>query len=311
MRTRARTRTAVAGLAVAAAVAVVGLVPTPAQARSSRPDVPQSAERGQGQRSSSYADLYVLDDEGTLSRRSGRVPAHVYDRSQVRGLNAGDRLVGLDTRPATGELYALGRSGQLYTLDARSGRATPVGSPVVLQGTAVGLDFNPTVDLIRVVTDQGQNLRVRPADGTLAGTDTPLAYAPGDRFEGRAPQVTGAGYTNSVAGATTTALYGIDSNRDTLVLQGTLPGAMPAVSPNTGQLFTVGWLGVDVKAHNGFDIIGPARGATFDHDDYIAVVAVDHQRGSSLKTLDLETGRVTDSYPIDGKVVALTASLLP
>lgn len=56
-----------------------------------------------------------------------------------------------------------------------------------------------------------------------------------------------------VAGATTTRLYGLDAAKDVLVTQGSLPCRMPVVSPNTGQLFTVGRLGIDITAVNGFD----------------------------------------------------------
>src|SRR5436309_896480 len=54
--------------------------------------------------------------------------------------------------------------------------------------------------------------------------------------------------------ATTTTLFGIDSNLDVLVRQGSVDGT--PVSPNTGQLFTVGPLGVNTTNLVGFDISG-------------------------------------------------------
>ncbi|OLR94410.1 DUF4394 domain-containing protein [Actinokineospora bangkokensis] len=235
-------------------------------------------------------DLLVLGSDGVLSRHDGDRLKHVEKKVRITGLGAGDRLVGIDVRPATGGVYGIGKSGQLYTVDARSGRATAVGAPVALSGTAVGFDFNPTVDRIRLVTDAGQNLRLVPDTGAVAATDGALAYAPGDRLAGKTPAVSAAGYTNSVAGATSTGLYVIDTRSDTLATQGTLPGATPAVSPNTGQLFTTGKLGIGITEANGFDISGTSGAA-------VAAVRTEGLLGllsaRALTRVDLATGRLT------------------
>jgi hypothetical protein len=247
-------------------------------------------------------DFYVLTEDGVLSKGSRALPL-LGDRVRISGVAKGERLVGIDTRPATGGLYAMGRSGQLYTVAPKTGVATKVGTPVALAGSAVGFDFNPTVDRIRLVTSSGQNLRLVPDTGALAATDGVLAYALSDRAAGTTPKVAAAGYTNSVAGSTSTALYAIDAARDSLVTQGTTPGVTPAVSPNTGQLFTVGRLGLDVTATNGFDISGEAKSATFAPGDYQAVAAVqkEHLRiGSLILRVDLATGR--------SQVIGLTSS---
>jgi len=131
----------------------------------------------------------VLTDNGVLTQYDARLPLLPEHQTRVTSLG-GDRL---DVRPANGAVYAIGRSGQLYTVDRRLGAATKVGAPVALPGTTVGFDFNPTVDRIRVVTDTGQNLRVHPDTGAVAATDTPLAYAAGDRSAGKRPQVAASG----------------------------------------------------------------------------------------------------------------------
>ncbi|MFD4636145.1 DUF4394 domain-containing protein [Lentzea sp. NPDC058436] len=246
--------------------------------------------------------VHLLTDDGVLSTRTWSSPLSAQHRVRVTGLKAHDRLAGIDVRPATGVLYAIGRSGQLYTLDARTGRATAVGTPIALNGTAVGFDFNPTVDRIRLVTSNGQNLRLVPDTGALAATDGALAYAPGDRAAGSTPKVSAAGYTNSVAGATSTTLYDLDSTKDALVTQGTAAGVTPVVSPNTGQLFTVGKLGVEVDRTNGFDI------ATVDgrHHALAAVrPALSLLGGSLLVKINLETGRATVVGLAGGEVVGV------
>ncbi|MEV6418072.1 DUF4394 domain-containing protein [Kribbella sp. NPDC051718] len=257
---------------------------------------------------SAAPDIYLLESNGTLSVRDSHRPLLSEHRVKVRGLNAHDRLVGIDVRPATGQLYAIAKSGQLYTLDVRSGRASAVGTAAAgVVGTAVGFDFNPTVDRIRVVSSSGRNLRLHPDTGAVAAVDTSLAYAEG----GSGPKVAAAAYTDSFAGATTTGLYGLDARRDSLVTQGTLPGTTPAVSPNAGQLFTVGRLGTNISAVNGFDISGKGRVAgSYDARDYDAIAAVQGDyslfNASKLVRVDLRTGRTTPLLALGlGEVVGL------
>lgn len=256
-----------------------------------------SAAPGQTSATEKRADLLVLSSGGLLSRHSGELPLLVEHRVRITGLAPADRLVGMDVRPATGGLYAIGASGQLYTVNPNSGRASAVGVPVALAGGAVGFDFNPTVDRIRLVTSTGQNLRLHPDTAAVAATDGTLAYATG----GGEPEVAAAGYTNSVAGATSTALYGVDSRKDLLVLQGSLPGAVPVVSPNTGQLFPVGRLGLNVVETNGFDISGAAGAGGYRANDHRAVAAV--RTGgpvglSLLVEIELSSGRAKVVAPL-------------
>ena len=169
-------------------------------------------------------------------------------------LVSGESLVGLDVRPATSELFALGSSGRVYVVDPTTAALTgTTGTVPTLNGTAFGLDFNPSVDRIRVVSDAEQNLRLNPTTGAVAGTDTALAYVAGDANVGTNPNVVAAAYTNNVAGSGSagTDLFGIDSGTDVLVRQG---NAATGVSPNTGQLSTIGALGVDTSAVAGLDI---------------------------------------------------------
>ncbi|WP_369372155.1 DUF4394 domain-containing protein [Promicromonospora sp. Populi] len=277
---------------VVAAVLAAGALAAPAASAADASAAEASASTHQNR-----SDLLVLGSNGVLSRHNGNQPVVVEHRVRITGLAHHDRLVGMDVRPANGTVYVIGASGQLYTVDAKSGKATKVGAPVALTGRAVGLDFNPTVDRIRLVTDTGQNLRLHPDTGAVAAVDSTLAYATG----GGRPEVAASGYTNSVAGATSTALYGLDSRTDTLVLQGSVPGATPVVSPNTGQLFPVGRLGLNVVATNGFDIDGAARAGDYDAKDYRAVAAV--RTGgllglSLLVDVNLDTGRAKVLAPL-------------
>ncbi len=164
----------------------------------------------------------------------------------ITGMQSGETLYGLDFRPANGQLYAIGSTSRLYTINLGTGAATMVGSgpfSPTLSGTDIGFDFNPTVDRIRVVTNSGQDLRLNPNDGTVAAVDGQLN--PGS------PNVTSVAYTNNFAGATTTTLYDIDTR--------TMAMLFIQNPPNNGTLSPVGMLGFNAEGGNGFDIGGTSN----------------------------------------------------
>ncbi|MBM3976845.1 MAG: DUF4394 domain-containing protein [Planctomycetes bacterium] len=240
------------------------------------------------------ATIHALDARGgRLISFAAGTPDRLLSNVVVSGLAAGDTLVALDFRPSTGELYGLGAQSRVYRLDPDSGAATAVGSgpfAPALSGKSFGLDFNPVPDRIRVVSDADQNLRLHPETGAVAATDTALAYAAGDANFGANPNVVASAYTANFAGSTSTTLYGIDSALDALVLQGSVGGA--PVSPNSGQLFTVGALGVDAAGVAGFDI--SVLGAAF------AVLIPQSGGGSRLFSIDLATGKATSIGDVAG-----------
>ena len=185
----------------------------------------------------------------------------------ITGLQMGESILGIDMRPATGQLFALGSTSRLYTINTANGAATIVGAgpfTPALTGTSFGFDFNPTVDRVRVVSNTGQNLRLNPITGTVAATDMDLN--PG------MPAVDAVAYTNNFPGATTTVLYDIDYASDKLSMQN---------PPNNGELVAVGPLGVNVAAANGFDIGGASGNAyaIFSSDGSTKLYAVNLTTG--------------------------------
>lgn len=158
----------------------------------------------------------------------------------------GEILLSIDVRPATGQLFGLSNQNRIFTLDPTTGASNLVGtlSPVP-DGFVKSIDFNPTVDRIRVLGSNGtgnNNLRVNPANAATT-VDASLAFAAADVNAGDSPAVVNSGYLNSFAGATTTTLYDVESGNDVLVTQN------PA---NNGTLQTVGPLGFDVVSSGGF-----------------------------------------------------------
>ena len=199
--------------------------------------------------------MHALTDDGRLLRFSPVVPSAVLAEVAITGLNDGEVLLGIDVRPATGELFAVGDSSTLYVIDPETGMATAAGESFTpaIDGDVVGFDFNPTVDRIRLVTNSGQNLRLNPETGQIGinpETDEPtidgmVGFSEADGNSGTMAAPHGAAYTNSVASAEETQLYVIDLGTGSLVLQD---------PPNDGVLNTVGALGVALDSTVSFDI---------------------------------------------------------
>jgi hypothetical protein len=241
---------------------------------------------------------------GTLVTFDSSTPGAPSAPIAVTGLQAGETLLGIDRRPATGALYGLGSTSRLYAINPITGVATEVGSPgaFTLSGTAFGFDFNPVVDRIRVTSNIGQNIRLNPNDGTLSATDTPLNFEVGDLNQGNAPHLTGSAYSNNSPGAPVTTLYDIDSNLDILTTQGS-PNGTP-VSPNTGILFTVGTLGFNTSDLVGFDISG-LSGVAY------ASMTAPGGNASQLFSINLSTGAATLVGTIGGGLPLADLAAIP
>src|SRR5580765_8208423 len=125
--------------------------------------------------------LFTVASDNTLRRFDSADPAIFTTIVSFTGLQPSEQLLALDFRPADGRLYAPGSTSRLYIVDTTTGIAAQVGSAgaFTLSGNEFGFDFNPTVDRIRIVSDQGQNIRLNPDTGALAATDTPLSNSGG------------------------------------------------------------------------------------------------------------------------------------
>ncbi|MBU0827678.1 MAG: DUF4394 domain-containing protein [Gammaproteobacteria bacterium] len=241
-------------------------------------------------------------------------PERILERRPVTGLAAGERLVGIDFRVARGVLYALSQTGRLYTLDIPTGALKPVGAApaaLALSGAVFGFDFNPAADRIRVVSSTGQNLRLHPDTGAVVDgdpavdgvqPDPALRYAASDVNARRAPDIAGAAYTYNTQDSKLTTNYAIDRALGALVMQGSREGATPVVSPNTGQLRTVGALGLGPLTEVAFDI------ADVGNTALIAVrTPTDNQ--TRLHLVDLATGatkplgKVGEGAPLLGMAI--------
>ncbi len=233
--------------------------------------------------------VYASTANGNLISFDSKRPQDVRSQVAVSGLPVGQALAGMDFRPATGELYALGynaatQMGRLYVINRMTGVASPIGAAdtMLALGTGdIGFDFNPTVDRIRVVGANNANYRMHPVTGRIAFTDGMLSYAPGDVNAGQNPAIGAVAYTNSYGGATTTTLYDYDDSLNVIATQ--LP-------PNNGTLNTVGSSGLALNLADpsvDMDIF-------FDKTDSVNRAYASANTGSSLNDnfymLNLATG---------------------
>jgi Domain of unknown function (DUF4394) len=200
--------------------------------------------------------LVALTGDRTLILIDYHRPA-VVGQATVSGISG--RLLGIDVRPADGQLYGVVDDGTVVTIDGR-GKATfkSTLSATLLSGVRASVDFNPSADALRIIGDDGTNLRAN-VDTGMVTTDTPLNYAANPfvpvAVPPTVPQVIAAAYTNSRAGTVPmtkgTILFDIDDRADAIFAQ---------VPANGGTLNAVGdQLGIS-PGSIGFDIASDKRG---------------------------------------------------
>ncbi|MBL8521508.1 MAG: DUF4394 domain-containing protein [Betaproteobacteria bacterium] len=252
--------------------------------------------------------IYAVTASHQLIAFNAGQPQKILSKKALTGLAAGEEILGIDYRVAKGVLFALGRAGdgaRLVTLDTATGAVKPVGTAplaVKLDGNEFGFDFNPTVDRIRVASDSGQNLRLHPDTGAVVDanpnepgvqTDGRLAFAAGDANAGVAARIVAAGYTYNKVNDKITTNYAIDAATGSLVMQGSKEGTLPPVSPNTGQLFTVGKLNAGPFVRAALDI-ADTTGAAF------AGLTREGGKATRFYLVNLDTGAATFLGTIGG-----------
>ncbi|TKC12539.1 DUF4394 domain-containing protein [Pedobacter polaris] len=266
-------------------------------------------------RSSTGANLYTINLSTGLTELRGRFPAdlaiqgiailsnpvaYAVDNTNtllifnplstgsatknITGLQNGETILGLDMRPENGQLYALGSTNRLYTVNIGTGAFTEVGIlTTALSGTSFGFDFDPIADLIRVVSNTGQNLRINPANASVT-VDVNITTV--------TAALSAAAYSNNFKGATATKLFVIDHTVDKLYTQ----------EPNSGVLTAIGDLKVSIENTNGFDII-----STTTSNTAYGIFTVAGKNG--LYRIDLGTGSASAQGDITNIITAFTLGL--
>ena len=225
--------------------------------------------------------IYAIGNGGTtLVRFQSDNPSNVTVVGNFGGANI--FLDAIDFRPATGQLYGyLDSADAFYTIDLKTAQLTlaSTGASAAPTNTfQLGLDFNPTIDRARIITDSQQNIVFNPGAGTVSAF-TNVFYASGDPNENFSPSIIDNAYSQNFAGATSTTQYAIDYTRDVLV----------SVANNAGTLTTIGALGVNTDIYTGFDIFTDSQGI----DTAYALLAGPNGGLPGLYTINLTTGAAT------------------
>jgi hypothetical protein len=248
----------------------------------------------------------LIGDGTTMCAFSTSAPGTLNWVKDVQGFAGSDtRLVGLDFRPKNNVLYAVGNYGGVYKISTVNPNDPYVALvkvsqlTVSLDGTSFGVDFNPAVDRLRIISDNGQNLR-HDIDGNSTIKDTPLTLngAP-------AKAVTSAAYTNNDNNAdTVTTLFDIDTLNDQVDIQA------PA---NNGTLSPTGKLGVDAGLNAGADIFSNlSNGKTIANTAFATLLPYGGKQ--SFYMVDVLTGAATligtfpSIAPVTDVAVALETS---
>jgi hypothetical protein len=249
-------------------------------------------------------DVFALTAGNRLLTINSAAPAKVCTNAEITGQQSGEAIVGIDVRPADGVLYALGGTGRLYTVDPATAALTlkstliaalgDVTTPyTALAGTEYGFDFNPGNDLIRVVSDAGENFRVLPDTGVVT---TDIAPSPAGSSFGAAA------YSNSFVGTGTASYYTLDATGDSLQVIGRTSG-----NAINGDILTIGALGAgDVTSVGGFDIFGT-------NNQGLAALTIGASTTSELFSVNLVTGAATRLATVGGgeRVRGLAYGTLP
>lgn len=249
------------------------------------------------------AMIALTDNNGIVSFNTA-VPSKTCTTSTISGLQGGETVVGIDTRPSDQNLYALTNGGRLYTVNQATGIATLKSTLtaaanddnpfVALDNGPLAIDVSPAADGLRIISAAGTNLRVNMDSGATI-TDTTLNPA--------GSVVSAIGYTNKFAGTAAATLYGIDSAGDRLVTIGRAPS-----SPIAGDVLNVGALNIgDVQGIAGMEI---------DATNNAAFAALQVGAGtttSNLYSINLQSGAATLAGTIGTgvNVRALAASRAP
>jgi trimeric autotransporter adhesin len=256
----------------------------------------QTTEEASAQREVPQAppDTFAVTSDNRLVSFNRAVPM-ITASVRIYGLGPNERILGFDMRPSDGFLVLLTSDARLYKMDPRVGYADLLATlapdpadtslPYTgLIGTSFGVNFNPVVDRLRVVSDVGQNLRINVGTGA---TTTDLALSTRD--------VIATSYTNAFSSACRTKLYYIDGGKR----------LMTTPDPNRGVLVSLGMLDTPGEI-TGFDIVTRPDGSN------VAMVVTTGAGATMLKSISLANASITSQQVIIGlnegeTIIAMTA----
>lgn len=210
--------------------------------------------------------LAVTSRSGCLVRFSLSDPSTV---TAIGRLDAAGDVVGLDFRPASGELFAFTAMGELLLVDPMTAQTRQVTSSIGdLEGARYDIDFNPAANALRLISDARQNFRM----GSPALVESAMMPALVDGTFGYLQGVVATAYTNVNPDQSGTQMFVISADSRTFYQQ----------NPNVGLLTRIGGLfagadSLDVKGYNVFTAADDTNEhyAVFDVDGTVGLYSID------------------------------------
>ncbi len=250
-------------------------------------------------------------ESGDVSAWSTSKPEDLLNRKLLRGLQTGEKLTGVDSIPPSGEKFTgvdsippsqqsitisgendnqvigISNLGRVFNINCDTSVATLIGSvPSFFTNPfnsteTIGFDINPiTGDKTFTNTEEGPSVLV---NSTTSGfVFKSLFYPSGDPGAGQTPKIISMAYTNVFSAATNTSLFGIDSNRDTLV----------SIDETTGETKTIGPLGVNTSAIAALDI-APKNNES-EADRAFGAFTLQGENKTRFYSVNLQTGAATE-----------------
>ncbi|MFD5739716.1 DUF4394 domain-containing protein [Streptomyces massasporeus] len=246
---------------------------------------------------------FGISGDGTLMATFTTDRPQVLDWVRVvTGLTGDTGLIGIDFRVQDGLMYGVGNKGGIYTIKTPPATTDVVVTKVsqlqyALHGANFGVDFNPAADRLRVISDNGQNLRHNLNDHSTV-QDLNLTTPP---VEGTTKGVSAAAYTNNdLNAATATTLVDINTTTDQVFLQS------PA---NNGTLAPTGSLGIDAGINAGMDIYSTLSGGKTVDNAAFASLTPNGAGTPSLYGINVFTGQATSIGQFPLNITDLAISL--
>lgn len=252
------------------------------------------------------ADVVGVTVQNNIVTFNQATPGTLISNLAVTGLNPGEQLLEIDLRPATGQIFGITSGNRVASIDPVTGIATPFAAAFApgLGNGRYSIDFNPTVDRIRVVGTNTDNRRLNPnTGGSVVASDTLLTI----NASTNSPFIASTAYSNSLAGVLpgTTRQFVIDSRLALLGEVGSQAGGN--ASFNGGVIAFIGNLGfgMGILSENvGFDIFGPTGEA-------FVSLQVAGTSSSDFGTIDLNTGVFTGVGAVGGGVALRSLTVIP
>ena len=223
-----------------------------------------------------YPDVVAVTlGSNQLLRFNSRSPSTTLTTTPISGLSPGQGILGIDFRPATGQLYALVAGdfvGKLATISlSNPPTITTLPGSFSMPPGSYGFDFDPMTDRARIVNDQDTNYSVDPVTGMAA-----LHW----NLNPASSAVIAAAYTNNFAGAQSTTLFGLDTGTDRLVTISPATGAVttgPALNSANGNFAIDTYATLDIQGYTNtafatVTVSGAASFLAIDTDDAFARV---------------------------------------